>query len=170
MSSKKPTVIKKAFTTTSPMIRNQLLNEANIWTNTASHKANALWDTGATNSCISTGVVQALSLIPTGQKDIRTPSGKDTVNTYLVNITLPNNVVIPDIEVCDSQIGNQGIDLLVGMDIITQGDLSVTNFSGQTVFSFCIPSTKRIDYVKEINLENIIGPKHGTGKKNKKKK
>ena len=123
-----------------------------------------------TNSCISTNVVKALSLIPTGQKDIRTPSGKDTVNTYLVNITLPNDVVIPNIEVCDSKIGNQGLDLLVGMDIITRGDLSVTNFNGQTVFSFCIPSTKRIDYVKEINLENLIGPKHGQGNKKRKRK
>lgn len=168
MTSKKPTIIKNAFTTTSPTIRNQLLNEADIWIDNASYKAKALWDTGATNSCISTDVVKALSLIPTGQKDMSTPSGKDTVNTYLVNITLPNDVVIPDIEVCDSKIGSQGLDLLVGMDIITRGDLSVTNFNGQTVFSFCIPSTRRIDYVKEINLENIIGPKHGHGKRKKK--
>jgi len=170
MTSKKPTLIKNAFTTTSSVIRNQLLNEADIWIDTISYKANALWDTGSTNSCISTNVVKALSLIPTGQKDIRTPSGKDTVNTYLVNITLPNDVVIPNIEVCDSKIGNQGLDLLVGMDIITRGDLSVTNFNGQTVFSFCIPSTKRIDYVKEINLENLIGPKHGQGNKKRKRK
>lgn len=170
MSSKKTEVIKNAFTTTSPIIRNQLLNEADIWIDSGKYRAKALWDTGATNSCISTKVVQTLSLIPTGQKDIRTPSGKDTVNTYLVNITLPNNVVIPDIEVCDSQIGNQGLDLLVGMDIINQGDLSVTNFNGQTVFSFCTPSTRRIDYVKEIKLENLIGPKHGSGTKKRKKK
>ena len=170
MSSKKPTVIKNAFTTTNTTIRNQLLNEADIWIDSGTYKAKTLWDTGATNSCISMQVVQALSLIATGQKDISTPSGRDTVNTYLVNITLPNNVVIPDIEVCDSKIGNQGLDLLVGMDIINQGDLSVTNFNGQTVFSFCTPSTRRIDYVKEINLENLIGPKHGSGTKKRKKK
>ena len=169
MSSNKPKIIKNAFTTTSPCIRNKLLNEADIWVDSSKYKAKALWDTGATNSCISTNVVQALSLIPTGQKNICTPSGSDVVNTYLVNITLPNNVVIPDIEVCDSQIGNQGLDLLVGMDIINQGDLSVTNFNGQTVFSFCTPSTRRVDYVKEIHMENLIGPKHGTGTKKKKR-
>lgn len=170
MSSKKEEIVKNAFTTTSMGIRNKLVNMADIWVDKNKYHAKALWDTGATNSCISTNVVQALSLVPTGKKNICTPSGSDTVNTYLVNITLPNNVIIPDIEVCDSQIGNQGLDLLVGMDIINQGDLSVTNFNGQTVFSFCTSSTRRIDYVKEINLDNLIGPRHGTGTKKKKKK
>ena len=47
MTSKKPTLIKNAFTTTSSVIRNQLLNEADIWIDTISYKANALWDTGS---------------------------------------------------------------------------------------------------------------------------
>lgn len=115
-------------------------------------------------------VVQELGLIPTGQKRIRTPSGSDIVNTYLVSIALPNHVVFPDVEVCDTKIGDQGADLLVGMDIINCGDFAVTNCGGKTVFSFCIPSSKTIDFVKEANLEKLIGPKHGTGNKKKKKK
>ena len=53
----------------------------------------ALWDTGATGTCISMEVVQSLGLIPTGKKYIQTPSGKSEVNTYLVNIILPNNII-----------------------------------------------------------------------------
>ena len=55
------------------------------------------------------------------------------------------------------------------MDVINQGDFSVSNFEGKTVFSFRIPSKKTIDYVQEINIENVIGPKHGKGKRKKKK-
>ena len=36
----------------------------------------------------------------------------------------------------DSEIGNQGIDVLIGMDIISMGDFAVSNFSGKRQFSF----------------------------------
>jgi uncharacterized protein YchJ len=43
-----------------------------------------------------------------------------------------------------------GGDVLIGMDIITRGDFAVTNSDGRTTFSYRWPSTKRIDFVKEI--------------------
>lgn len=42
-----------------------------------------------------------------------------------------------------------GFDLLIGMDIITTGDFSITNVGGKTIFSFRVPSIKELDYVKE---------------------
>jgi preprotein translocase subunit SecA len=37
------------------------------------------------------------------------------------------------------------------MSIITLGDFALTNADGNSTFSFKVPSTKTIDYVKEIN-------------------
>ena len=42
-----------------------------------------------------------------------------------------------------------GFDVLIGMDIITLGDFSITNVNGKTVFSFRIPSTETVDYVQQ---------------------
>ena len=42
-----------------------------------------------------------------------------------------------------------GIDFLIGMDIITLGDFSVTNLNGKTTFSFRYPSCETINYVKQ---------------------
>ena len=42
-------------------------------------------------------------------------------------------------------------DVLIGMDLISQGDFSVTNKGGSTVFSFRVPSQVHTDYVKEHN-------------------
>lgn len=134
----------------------------------------ALWDTGATNSCISRSVVSGLNLVSNGSMPILTPSGDITVNTYLVDVTLPNDVYIPDIMVCDSEIDNQGIGMLIGMDIITKGDFAVSNYNGKTVFSFRMPSESRLDFVSGIKLSNIIMAKRtsstGFSKKMKKRK
>lgn len=133
-------------------------------------EAAALWDTGATGTCISERVVSELGLIPTGMELISTPSGGLEANTYLVDIHLPNKVTVRNVKVMDSKIGDQGVDVLVGMDIITRGDFAVSCFGGNTCFSFRIPSIEKTDYVKSLRIEKAIGQRHGGGKKNTKKK
>lgn len=158
-----------AFTTKSKGgLMNRLMNQVFIDIGDKKVEVPALWDTGATGTCISTEVVKSLGLKPTGKKNIQTPSGRSEVNTYLVNILLPNSVRIPDVEVCDSEIGNQGLGVLVGMDIITKGDLAVSNFKGITMFSFRVPSQNATDYVPQANILNKIGT-HGKGKRKHRK-
>ena len=109
-------------------------------------------------------------MIPTGKIEIKTPSGKSEVSTYLVNLILQNQVCVTDVQVCESEIGEQGIGALVGMDIITMGDFAVSNKDGKTCFSFRIPSVERTDYVKQVQVENAIGQRHGPGKRKQKPK
>ena len=45
-------------------------------------------------------------------------------------------------------------DFLIGMDIITLGDFSVTNVDNATTFSFRYPSCETIDYVKQAKKMN----------------
>lgn len=161
-----------AFTTKFSCLSNRLYSKANIVYEKRSYVADALWDTGATISCISMDVVSKLGLVSTGKMEINTPAGKKEVNTYSVDIVLPNkvqDVLISNCTVCDSDIGDQGISLLIGMDIIQLGDFSVSNYGGQTVFSFRLPSKETTDYVKKINFENAIGPTHGKGNRKRKK-
>lgn len=86
----------------------------------------------------------------------------------MVDVILQNNVKIKDVIVCETAIGNQGIDLLVGMDIILLGDFAVSNYENKTAFSFRIPSQKKTDYVKELKIERVIGVRHGKGKRKRK--
>jgi len=55
----------------------------------------AIWDTGATHSAITKKVVDDLKLQPTGVRETRHAGGKSSNNTYLVNIALPNRVIVP---------------------------------------------------------------------------
>lgn len=106
-----------------------------------------VWDTGATGSCITQRVVDDLKLIPIGKTQISTANGLKMVNTYLVDIGLPNNVIIPNIVVSCADLGND-LDLLIGMDIISLGDFAITNVNGRTTFSFRLPSICVIDFNK----------------------
>ena len=155
----------KAFTTTSPMIMNSLKNEIVIQYNGKSIQVVALWDTGATTTCVSQQVVKDLSLIVTGKAIMTTPSNQTERNKYLVDIILPNNFKVSDHVVIDSDIDNQNIGMLVGMDIISLGDFAVSSFNNQTTFTFRIPSECKTDYAREQNISNLVGKKHGKGKR-----
>ena len=159
-----------AFTCTHDEIVRRLQSKVHVCLGTENLEAEALWDTGATTTSISYDVVKNLNLQATGCMTIKTPSGSKVVNTYLVDIILPNNVRIIDIPVCDSDIGEQGLGVLIGMDIITKGDFMLTNYNNKTVFTFRVPSLNRTDFVKQIDFDRTIGPRHGIKHKKKKKK
>ena len=159
-----------AFTVKYKGIMKKLITDIEITYNGNTMKTVALWDTGATDCCISKQVANTLSLVATGKISMQTPNGVSEANTYLVDIMLPNDVRIDDVRVADSEIGLQGIGMLIGMNIINQGDMAVSNNEGITIFSFRMPSAGIIDYVKQIKISNIIGEPHGRGKRKKKKK
>ena len=160
----------RSFAIKYPFLLPQLLTTVHVMHGSKETEEMALWDTGATVTCISTSLAEDLALVPTGMRDIKTPSGSKTVNTYLVNIRLPNNVTAENVEVCDSDIGEQGLGVLIGMNIIMQGDFSVSNFNGKTSFTFRIPSKRDANFTKEDKLADFLGLKHGSGKRKKKKK
>jgi predicted aspartyl protease len=108
-----------------------------------------LWDTGATGTVISSSVVQKLNLKPISKAKVYHADGDSIVNVYLINLFLPNKVAIPFVKVTEGKLN--GTDLLIGMDVISLGDFSITNVSGNTTFSFRVPSSVEIDYVKEGN-------------------
>ena len=130
-------------------------------------KVEALWDTGATETCISERVAQALSLIPVGRKQIKTPSGTTIANVYLIDIILPQGVIVKSVEATGTKIDEQGFDCLIGMNIIVLGDFAVSNYNHKTTFTFRIPSVKETDYVAQSQAQKAIGARHGQRPKGK---
>ena len=63
------------------------------------HTDNALWDTGATNTIISSRVVHKLHLEPFQQAGISgIGGGVNAVNTYLVHISIPTGDTVTYLE------------------------------------------------------------------------
>lgn len=147
-----------AFTTKCHNVENVLRNIIGISipsSNGASKNyidAEAIWDTGATNSVVSKSTAIALGLIPSTFVSVYGVTGEKIVPVYMVSIMLPNRVELdlPMSEGADCM----GCNVLIGMDVISQGDFCVSNHGGITVFSFRKPSVKTTDYVAEINSQN----------------
>jgi Aspartyl protease len=115
-----------------------------------------IWDTGATGSAITKLTAKKLNLAPTGIKRVSGLGGTFSKNVYLVDLQFPNNIKILDLPVTEIDnpqdekgkiIDNFGI--LIGMDIITRGDFTISNFEGKTIMSFRIPSLDKTDYVED---------------------
>lgn len=135
----------------------------------------AIWDTGATNSVVTQRVVDACGLLPIGMTKVSSASSEDVAEVFLVNIYLPNRVVLHAVRVTKANLPASDADILIGMDVITTGDFAVTNKNGITKFSFRIPSLADIDFVVEHNRKAkrraAIGfGKRRKGRKNKRRK
>ena len=113
------------------------------------HKINAIWDTGASASVITKNVIDTLGLKKIDDVITYTAAGPKDSEAYLINMVLPNRVAFPAVRVTDGDIA--GADALVGMDIISKGDIAITNRLGKTVMTFQVPSSHSFDFVKEIN-------------------
>ena len=150
---------------------NRLVNECHVceaWDKDSStpppdlHPFQALWDTGATNSMISDDVVKQCGLAPVGYTNVQHAQGTtQNVPVYLVNIGLPNMVMVFGVKVALGKLPT-GIDVLIGMDIINEGDFAVTNQGGRTKFSFRIPSQADIDFVQQDGPRNVLSAKRST--------
>jgi hypothetical protein len=101
--------------------------------------ANAIWDTGATQSVITTELKSSLNLIPVSSKLVFGVNSKQYVEIVVASIKLPNDLYLQRkrFYVCSLP---PGIDVLIGMDIIRLGDFHISNSGGKTHFSFVIPS------------------------------
>jgi hypothetical protein len=109
----------------------------------------ALWDTGATNSGITSKVVHELNLKPIRKTQVTGVNGTTICNVYLVDIILPMHVGFENVEV--TEINITGFEVLIGMDIIMEGDFAISNANQKTLFSYCVPSIKNnpVDLVEK---------------------
>jgi len=98
----------------------------------------AIWDTGANASAISLKVARELGLVSANTAFVSTAGGRVEMPIYMVNLSLPNGHAIRDVLVSGLDI--QMCDALIGMDVITLGDMLITN-APNTKFEFRLPST-----------------------------
>jgi hypothetical protein len=117
-----------------------------------------IWDTGATGSVITQKIVSDVGLKPIGQTQVETANGIFTSNTYLVNLTLPMGLMIPNLTVTEGTLPS-GSDALIGMDVITLGDFVITNLHGHTSMNYRVPSMIQYDWVADGERYNAFQQK-----------
>ena len=121
-----------------------------VWIKSAITDANeaiefwAIWDTGATDTCVTKRVVDDCALTPTGIKPVQTVNETSLSRTFEVDIILPNQVGIKALSVFEVEYLSEGANVLIGMDIISSGNFIVSTYDGETSFSFEIPASAKL--------------------------
>lgn len=120
----------------------------------------ALWDTGATCTCISCSVATEIGLVKVNERELIGADNQPfTSDVFCVRLQM-GHFVIENIEVCGIPMDGKSENMIIGMDVITKGDLSITNYHGQTFLTFREPSLEKIDYVAEIDQYNSYLKRH----------
>lgn len=79
---------------------------------------------------------------------------KIKVKLYPVRFDLSEGIVFTDLEVAGGEINirnaeDETVDVLIGMDVITQGDLVISNWNGRTAFTFSVPPQTEVGFRRE---------------------
>jgi hypothetical protein len=96
-----------------------------------------VWDTGATQTMITPKILSDLELTPVDTVTVHGVNSSARVPVVLISLILPNKIKVTDVRATVSEI--QGVDMLIGMDIIQAGDFSISNYEEKTVFTFATP-------------------------------
>jgi len=119
----------------------------------------ALWDTGATSTCIKPALFERLNLRLLGSDNRTTLTGiggNVKAGLTLVNLLLTSKF---GIEFCPVYVLDfpSSTDVLIGMDIIKMGDFVVCNADSKTSFSFAVPPfPDRINLVDKAETTNWL--------------
>jgi len=98
----------------------------------------AQWDTGATCSVITPGIIRYLNAAPVSYVIVSGVNGIERAAQYYVDFGLPGGVIAEKVLVVEGT--PIGCDLLIGMDIIALGDFISAYCNGTTHFGFRTPS------------------------------
>jgi len=121
-----------------------------------SFEIEALWDTGATSTCIKPALWEHLKLCPfePGRSKLAGIGGSVEAELTFIDIFLTSELEIKNCPVYAVSFPGDA-DILIGMDIIGMGDFAVCNTGNVTSFSFVVPPfPDRINFVDKTTAAN----------------
>lgn len=100
---------------------------------------NACWDTGSTHTTITNRLAEELGMVSQGTLHGYSVGSAMSYRKYKAKVDLGNGIFFTGVILgTDSISAGQNIGLLIGMDIISNGDMIVENRKGKTLFSFLV--------------------------------
>ena len=105
-----------------------------------SHDGQALVDTGASGTCISPRAFQALGLKAIAHVRSGGLSGPDTRQMAVVDIEfLGSGITVHNLPVVEADITDQGLDMLVGRDVLSVAAFTYDGPAGKWMLELPIP-------------------------------
>lgn len=99
-------------------------------------RVEAIWDTGSMTSGISNKMARKIGLQPIDNGVGVTPAGQIEILYYYVDVCISQGIVMENVKIAGFPLENHDADFLIGMDIISKGNLSIINAKGKTIITF----------------------------------
>ncbi len=99
-----------------------------------------MWDTGSQYTFLSSRIIEALQLKPSGVAEVSGIGGISDANVYVVHIVLPSGDAVVNVEALGSDYSDY--DVIIGMDIIVLGEFHFDKVDDHSVFSFNVQLEK----------------------------
>lgn len=96
----------------------------------------AIWDTGTVVSCISDEIARRENMKPVDSGVLATLTGQKEIVYYFLDIWLSKDILIPNVKAAGISMAGRDSDFVIGMDIISRGNLTVKNNNGKTELRF----------------------------------
>lgn len=106
---------------------------------TALFDAIALWDTGSTFSGISHELAERIGLAARDAGPSETAGGKIVTVDYFATLLLAEDFCFPCVHMLEFP-SAAGFDVIIGMDIISGGNLLISNRNNRTMLRFEYPA------------------------------
>lgn len=96
----------------------------------------AVWDTGAMITIAAHCMAREFPVDPVETGTSISATNRSDSDIYLATLELPGGIVFENIEIWDVDLEVHNADIVIGMDIISQGRLVVEAVNGIPMFSF----------------------------------
>lgn len=83
-----------------------------------------------------------LGLEPYGKSGFSSANGIVEANVYEIHLAVPIAGVVCNVLAMEKD--DEDYEVVIGMDVISQGDFAFTNHNGHSTFSFRLPSQEEI--------------------------
>jgi len=97
----------------------------------------AVWDTGSTATIISSRLAKQLNAKAYSKGSMSGIGGEAEGDTYLLHVLLPTGDAVTYVEVYETPL--EDYDAIIGMDLITLGNMHLDSIGGKTTFTFSLP-------------------------------
>ena len=110
----------------------------------------AMVDTGATICAISSRMVKIMKLKSYKEQKFHYAKGSNISPIYVFDVIFPKDKLFKNIDAVEID-DSHDCDFLIGMNILSQGDMALTWVDGKMAFSFRTPpAEKYIDFEYEL--------------------
>ena len=151
----------KTYTAIYNDVQKSIIIPAILERNNRVAKVRALVDTGAVASYAMQCVVDGLGFPKTGNiYQVKFGENEAIRESVTANLILSSDISFINEEFTVIKDSNRDYDAIIGMNILSRTDFSISNYNGHTVFSFRCPPQEEIKYGDvldhEADVDHII--------------